>query len=246
MNNLDDKIKSALEDNINITESDKNQVWKKIESELYSNKNSNFKRINFKRRSFINLVATVAVIAILFVGAKTKVGHAIVTQIKDLFVPEKQITQEIEGEKEKTNMNLHQSLKSNYIIYVDEERYEFIDGEEVDKIIMKDKPDNIPEVSMDIQQLIDRSPEDVIKDLELQIQGKYEIVHGPETIREPINGFTIRALSGQKWDSSVIKIYVLSNEQQGSFIITQHYFLEAAEGHGVRFDEMVKEFKIVK
>lgn len=67
----------------------------------------------------------------------------------------------IRGDKEKTDVHLQQPAESNYIIYVDEERYEFVQGEE------------------------------------------------------------------------------------GSFIITQRYFLEASEGHGVRFDEMLKQFKIL-
>lgn len=247
MNNLDDKIKKALESNIEITEKDTKDVWNKIEMELYLNeKKGEIKKVKSKKKNFIHFVAAAAAIAILFIGTQTEVGHAIVSQIKEFFAPEKEITQEIEGNKEKTDVHLHQPAESNYIIYVDEERYEFIEGEDSDKIVMKDKPNNIPEVYMEIQQLIDKSPEVIIKDIELQIKKEYEIVHEPEIVSEPVNGWTIRALSGQEWNSPMVKIYVISNEDQGSFIITQRYFLEAAEGHGVRFDEMVKEFKILE
>ncbi|NLW21906.1 MAG: hypothetical protein GXY88_01405 [Tissierellia bacterium] len=246
MNNLDDKIKKALENRTQITGEDVRDVWNKIDMELNFNRKKEGKKMKSKNRGLIPFIGAAAAVAILFVSLQTNVGHAIVSQIKELFAPQKEIVQEIEGNKEKTDVHLHQPKESNYIIYVDEERYEFIEGEDRDKIVMKDKPDNIPEVSMEIKQVKDKYPEEVIKDIEAQLKEEYEIVHGPERVTEPLEGFTIRALTGQQWDSKVIKFYVISNENQGSFIITQRYFLEAAEGHGVRFDEMLKEFKIIE
>lgn len=247
MNNLDNKIKKALENNINITTKDEQDVWNNIQSELYSKKKGKENDImKSNRKSLIQFIAAAAAIVILFIGSNTEVGHAIVSQIKEIFAPEKEITQKIEGNQEKTDVHLHQPTESNYIIYVDEERYEFIEGKETDKIIMKGQSTDIPEVSMEIKQLPNQSPEDVIKDLELSIKKEYETVHGPESVTDPLVGWTIRGLKGQKWNSPVIKVYVISNESQGSFVITQRYFLEASEGHGVRFDDMVKEFKIVE
>jgi hypothetical protein len=37
----------------------------------------------------------------------------------------------------------------------------------------------------------------------------------------------------------------VDDNQGGSYVIEQHLFLEAAEGHGVRFYHMLKEFKVV-
>ncbi len=246
MDNLDYKIKKALESNIDIAEEDKIEVWNNIENRLFNNKEEGeIKKMKSKKKGLVNFIAAAAAITIVFVVSKTQVGHAIVSQIKEFFAPEKEIVQEIEGDKEKTDVHLQQPAESNYIIYVDEERYEFIQGEESDKIIMKHQPDDIPEVSMEIKQLIDKSPEDIIKDIESQINKEYEIIRGPEKVTEPIDGWIIEGNKGEEWNSPVIRVYGISNGEEGSFIITQRYFLEASEGHGVRFDEMLKQFKIL-
>ncbi len=248
MNNLDDKIKKALETDMKITKEDKQDVWNNIEKELFIEKTKgDLKIMKPKKNRYRVFVAAAAAVVMLFVGAQTEMGHAVIDQIKELFAPQKQITQDIEGNQEKTNVNLQQSSKSDYVIYIDEERYAFIEGTERDTIVMKDPVNgNFPDVSMEIEQIVDKIPEDVIKILDAQIREDFETVYEPQQIYEPVNGWVIRGLSGNKWDSPIIKTYVVSNGQQGSFMITQRYFLEAAEGHGVRFDEMVKEFHIVK
>ena len=246
MKNFDDRIKKSLEDNINISHEEKQEIWNNIERELFAKQSKGeLKMKRSKKRSYQGLVVAAAVL-IVAIGVQTEMGHAIIDQIKEFFAPQKNIVQEIEGNKEKTDINLQTPSSTDYVIYVDEERYVFVDGEESDMITMKNPPvGNYPEVSMKIKQVINKTPEDVIKDLETSISEEYNTFHKPEEIREPIVGWTLMGLKGQNWDSEVIKIYVLSNGKQGSFIITQKYFLEAAEGHGVRFDEMVKEFHLI-
>ncbi|AOT68921.1 hypothetical protein [Geosporobacter ferrireducens] len=248
MNNLDDQIKKALENGTKITQADRQDVWNHIEKELFTEKTKGELKVMKpkKKNRHTAFIAAAAAAVLLFIGAQTEMGHAVIDQIKELFAPQKQITQEIEGNKEKTNVNLQQPSKSQYVIYIDEERYAFIEGKDKDRIVMKTPVEgNFPEVSMEIEQVADRAPEDIIKDLDAQIRDKFEKVYAPQQVNEPINGWVVRGIDGQNWDSAIIKVYVVSNGSQGSFIITQHYFLEAAEGHGVRFDEMVKEFHIV-
>jgi len=64
-------------------------------------------------------------------------------------------------------------------------------------------------------------------------------------VKEPINSIFIYAGGATKWNDPVSKYYFVDNTKGGTFVIKQQLFLEAAEGHGVRFDNMVKEFKIV-
>lgn len=237
MNNLEDRIKKAFEDNIEITESDKEEVWSNINKRIYSKKKKNYKP----------LIGIAAAILIIFIGLQTEIGYAIINQIKEFFVPQKEIIQELEGNKEKTEVHLKQPEKSNYIIYIDEERYKFIEGKDSDEIVMKEEfNDDLPKVSMEIKQLIDKAPEDLIEELETEMKEEWEFFHETEEITNPIKGWTLRGLKGQEWNSEVIKIYIVSNKKEGSFLITQRYFLEAEEGHGVRFDEMLKEFQIIE
>jgi len=56
----------------------------------------------------------------------------------------------------------------------------------------------------------------------------------------------LAAVDGSEWDSKVTQVYIISNEKEGSFVIQQKYFLEAAEGHGTRFYHILNEFKIVE
>lgn len=247
MKNLDDEIKKALEKNIRVTEKDKQEIWNNIDNEISKDvKRGDLKKMKSSKKRYMPLIATAAAVMIIFAGTQTKVGHAIISQIKEMFVPEKQITQEIEGNKEKTDVNLQHPSNSEYVIYIDEERYKFIEGEESDKIVMKDIPDgDFPEVSMEIKQVADKAPEEVVNELATQIKEEYETFYEPKMTNEPIDSWTVRGVDGHEWNSPIINVYVVSNEDGGSFIITQRYFLEAAEGHGARFYQMLKEFHIV-
>ncbi|WZL73047.1 hypothetical protein QBE52_18690 [Clostridiaceae bacterium 35-E11] len=243
MNNLDDRIKNALEDGIKITTEDKQEIWNNIEGELFEKKKKGDLQVKSRYTRFI---AAAAAVVVLIIGTQTEIGHGIIDQIKELFMPQKQITQDIEGDKEKTNINLQYPREADYVIYVDEERYRFVEGQESDKIVMKNPNKNLPEVSMKIKQVVDQKPEDLIKDLEESIKKEYATVQELQKVNDPITAWKISGLDGQKWDSPIIKVYVVSNGNEGSFIITQQYFLEAEEGHGVRFDEMIKEFHLIE
>ena len=56
---------------------------------------------------------------------------------------------------------------------------------------------------------------------------------------------TISMCGGQEWDSPVEVRDYISDEQGGCFRITSRYYLEAAEGHGVRFAAIVDTFSVI-
>ncbi|WP_273124535.1 hypothetical protein [Bacillus weihaiensis] len=242
-NQFDEKVTKEL---VNRTHSSnenmKEEVWAEIEKELFTQRSQKKK----KKRIFPYVLATAASI-LLVVGLRSEPGYAIIDQIKELFEPEKEIIQNIEGEEEETPLSLKKGVESDYVIYVDEERYTFVQGDNFDKIITKEPlPEMYPEVSMEIRQIIDREPAEVVNELKGQLQEEFPELSGPEEISEPVNGFKLHGVNGSEWDSPVLTTYVISNGHTGSYVITERYFLEAAEGHGVRFDEMVKEFHVVK
>ena len=59
------------------------------------------------------------------------------------------------------------------------------------------------------------------------------------------NRITISMYSGQEWNSPVEVRDYISDEQGGCFRITSRYYLEAAEGHGVRFAAIVDTFSVI-
>ncbi len=60
-----------------------------------------------------------------------------------------------------------------------------------------------------------------------------------------INRITFSMLSGHKWNSPTEDRDYISDEQGGSFRIIRRYFLEATEGHGVRFAAIVNTFAVI-
>lgn len=64
---------------------------------------------------------------------------------------------------------------------------------------------------------------------------------------EAVSGkrITFSMRNGQEWNSPVEVRDYISDEQGGCFRITSRYYLEAAEGHGVRFAAVVDSFAVI-
>lgn len=56
--------------------------------------------------------------------------------------------------------------------------------------------------------------------------------------------YAVGGTGGKAWNDEVIRYYVFDNKHGGSFVVKQQYFLEAEEGHGDRFRQILKEFHI--
>ncbi|TDT62784.1 hypothetical protein EDD71_10357 [Fonticella tunisiensis] len=128
----------------------KDMVWKNIENRLNLEER---KVIPIKRRSFLKYGIVAAVLVIILL-ANTRYGSAAADKIRKLFVPNKTIEQNLEGTGEKTKVDLEIS-PMKYIIYLDKEMYKMdnIDGKDV--ITPKNVAQNLPEVSMTIEQVLD-------------------------------------------------------------------------------------------
>lgn len=200
-----------------------------------------------KRSKFIPITIAVAVAFVLLFSTQTDTGMAFIKQIKDIFVPEKQITQSIEGNDEETEVILQEGKDAEYIIYIDKERYKLVKGENSDIITTKEPlEDRYPEVSMEIEQFKDITPEEMVGTLEIELATNYTKVTETESVTEPVEGFKLHGISGSEWNSPVTNVYVVDNKSGGSFVITEKYFLEAAEGHGARFYAMLQQFDIIE
>jgi hypothetical protein len=114
-----------------------------------------------------------------------------------------------------------------------------------DIIKPKNLPADYPEVSMTIEQIVNKKPSEIAADIEKELKVKFTNVTNKGEVTEPIKGIVIYGYSGSKWNDPFIKYHIVDNQKGGTFIIKQQYFIEATEGHGTRFDNMLKEFKIV-
>ena len=244
MNTMDDmkdkKIEEVLLKGTDEAVELKDMVWKNIENRLNLEER---KVIPIKRRSFLKYGIVAAVLVIILL-ANTRYGSAAADKIRKLFVPNKTIEQNLEGTGEKTKVDLEIS-PMKYIIYLDKEMYKMdnIDGKDV--ITPKNVAQNLPEVSMTIEQVLDKKPEDLSAEIEKALKKDFKIVNNRGKVTEPTNAILIQAQGGNKWNDKVIKYYLIDNTKGGTFVIKQQYFVEASEGHGARFDNIVKEFKIV-
>lgn len=201
-----------------------------------------------KRSTSILLILLVSA-AILFVIVSFTINKDTSTskQEKESFPPNKEITQSIEGEEEQTEVTQNEGTNVDYIIYVDEERYKMTKGEEKDIITtIEPLPERYPPVSLEIMQIEDKDPEEVLENLKESLQQDFAELREVEEVTEPVEGYLLHGIDGNEATSKVVHAYVISNGENGSFILRENYFLEAAEGHGARFYHMLESFEILK
>ncbi len=246
---FDDKITEALKKGTENAVKYKDKVWEgiRIEIEPHYRGVRRMSRKNKKSNKLPKILGTGAVAAVLAFTFfnETHTGRAAIDKIKEMFVPEKQIVQEIEGSKEDTSMDLKES-KMGYILYIDEERYYMEQKDGVDRIVAKHQPENAPEVYMEISQVEDKSPEELAGELKSKLKSEVQTFKDIGRVSEPLDAIFFYGLNGSSWDSKVVKYYLVDNTKGGTFVIKQQYFFEAAEGHGVRLDNILKEFRIVE
>ncbi|WP_342514055.1 hypothetical protein MKY34_04645 [Sporosarcina sp. FSL K6-1522] len=222
----------------------KDDIWNALEKELFDDKKGDVKHM---KKRIIPVILTAAAALIIVFSLQTEPGMAFVKSMKELFVPEKALIQSIEGQDEETDVHLNEGTNAEYIIYVDETRYKMIKGEKADIITtIEPLPAQYPQVSMEIKQVTDEKPEELVTKVETDLKKDFPELRAIESVTEPVEGYLLHGAAGNAPDSKIVHTYVISNGKTGSFIITSNYFLEAAEGHGARFYHMLESFEIVE
>ncbi|MFD1864476.1 hypothetical protein [Planococcus chinensis] len=249
MKKIDDKAKHALMKHTTPPEKMKDEIWNRLDNELFNEEIKPEKVHTMKLRILPALFAAAAVLLLVF-SFGTDTGLALIDRIKELFEPEKQAVQSIEGTDEKNEVQLNEGKNAEYVIYIDEERYKMIKGagDEPDVITTKEPlPEKFPEVSMTIEQVPDTAPDVLVGRIEEELKAEFPDLREVEQVEEPVAGYQLHGIAngGQAWDDPVVHAYVIRNGNGGSYVITERYFLEAAEGHGARFYAMLQEFHIV-
>lgn len=227
----------------------KDDIWNGLEKELFSDEllKRGVRRNMNKRKRVLPIIITIAAGLLIVFSLQTSTGTAVMKGIKEMFVPEKEIIQNIEGMDEETDVQLNEGTNAEYVLYIDETRYKLINGDSEDIITTIDPlPEGYPEVTMEIKQVLDTQPEVLVKNIESVLKQDFPDLREIEEVIEPVRGFQLHGAAGNEAKSKIVNAYVISNEKDGSFVITQYYFLEAAEGHGARFHHMLESFEIVE
>jgi len=243
---FDEKVRDALMTGTESSKAQKEEVWGRIQERMYEKNGGEIHMKSGGRKRITRILAggTVAAALLISFFATTEPGKAAIGKIRDMFAPEKKMVEHIEGTKEENRAVLQES-KMGYILYFDEERYTMSSSKGKDRIEPKEKGENAPDVFMEISQVEDKSPKEVAAEMEKQLKSKYSDVRDMEKVKEPLDSIFIYAKSGYQWNDTVVKVYLVDNTRGGTFVIKQQFFFEASEGHGARFDNILKEFKIV-
>lgn len=226
----------------------KDMVWRNIQNEINKIEGEGevvkMRSKKNKTKSYFKKYGSIAAALLIVVLAGTQYGNASVDNIKKLFQPNKTIEQSIEGNQEKSNMQLKHS-PANYIIYFDKDLYTMQTIDDKDVITPKKQAENLPEVFMEIEQAVDKKQDVVASEIISSLEKEYKVVKNKGNVKEPIESILISARSGDKWNDTVVNYYLIDNTKGGTFIVKQQYFMEASEGHGARFSHMLGEFKII-
>jgi hypothetical protein len=260
---IDNKIKESLLKGTDEAVGLHDAVWQRIQEEIEADKRkvgqmaieSKPYRTGFRRVSLaasiaaaVFLISATALVAGTEAGQAAidtgaRLGQAALQRVNDLFVAEKTVIEEVEGIGEETKAALGAG-ESGYIIYFDEGRYKLERTSGKDRIVPLEKADYVPEVYMEIEHLAGAVPMDVAARIEPRLAAEYATVSGADSVEGPVKGIRLYAEAGGEWDDPVVRYYFVDGNR-GTFVIKQRFFLEATEGHGARFDNMLKEFKVV-
>lgn len=134
----------------------------------------------------------------------------------------------------------------DFLIYVNEEQFHIREENGLYSIRNNSPlPDGFPECGLDIAHLAGTSPDEAIQSAAEFLGSRYtEIFQEDESAVFPQCRY-LRASAGTDWDSEQAELWFVDDGQGGTFVLTARYFLEAEEGMGMRFRDMVSSFRVV-
>jgi hypothetical protein len=238
------KITEALHRGTDEASAMQEKNWKLIKEKIHGKEGYGLTKSTFQWKRALGIGA-VAVAMVFVLSMFSQPGQAALERIRKYFEPEKIVGYEVEGEEEDIDSRLQQGAMG-YVMYYDQERYKVVEDGQIDRIVMREAAEDVPEVYLEVSQDLERAPEELAAELEAALKAGFSKVDSPKEVADPLQAIYIHAIDGgAKWDDPVVNYYLIDNTKGGSFVIKTKYFLEAAEGHGARFHAMLKEFTIV-
>lgn len=116
----------------------------------------------------------------------------------------------------------------------------------IDEILAQQKEfyASLPVCEIEIIHLPDMQPTDAAQSTRNEAVGEWESVTEVMDSELP-SGYYFTASTGENWDSPREQVYFISDRQNGTFKISVRYFLEATEGHGTRFLQILHTFEVI-
>lgn len=103
---------------------------------------------------------------------------------------------------------------------------------------------SLPVNEIEIREIPDKEFSAYAEAVKNHLSTNWETIGDIIRVEKPLAlAFTVS--SGNAWDSPQEVHYFVDNGKQGTFHIVARYYLEAAEGHGVRFASMIQTFTVV-
>lgn len=134
----------------------------------------------------------------------------------------------------------------DFLIYVNEEQFSIHEENGLYRIrSTQPLPEGFPECGMDIFHLSGVSPSQARLETETALRDRYPEISSEELAAALPDSLYLRASGGLEWDSEEAEFWFAGDGQDGTFVLTARYFLEAEEGLGARFRDMVSSFRVV-
>lgn len=255
MNERDEgyKIAQRIKDETDEVVASRDLVWNKVSGTLFPD--SQPQKAPKWKGKWLVICSMLVVGLLIWSSVSTEKGQALLKTLQEMFVKEKVVELQIEGEKEDIETEVQINEQLEYVIYIDNARYTLTKGETADTITTKTPlADRYPEVSMEIKRVEDTSQEEIIEEIKTTITREEMEITLEDTVDRGLPMKRIAAIGkgkqntsgnvGEDWDSPIYRYYVTEEINQQYYLITEKYFLEAAEGHGARFESMLNTFEI--
>lgn len=130
-----------------------------------------------------------------------------------------------------------------FAIYVNEDIYETSEEDGVYTIRPRSAlPEDFPPIDLTITHLENCSKDQAMEDISKTLAETYAQVSEVQTAADTLR---CSAGDGTAWDAAQAEVLCVDTWYGGCFVLTARYFTEAAEGHGVRFQDMMNTFAVV-
>ena len=205
-------------------------------------------------------IAAAAVLAAIFLFFQTAPGAAALEIVKEgvagfieTLFPPKDIPVNVEGETEV----IHQQAGGQepevqedgtvtapgFAIYYDTERYTMQEENGVTYIRFVTDND-LPPCEVEIRHIPNADPSDAAASANKEMAESWDSVSEVRSL-DAQDGYAFYYAAGTSWDSACGYVYFLPDGRNGCFQIAARYFVEATEGHGARFSQMIQTFQVI-
>lgn len=134
----------------------------------------------------------------------------------------------------------------DFLIYVNEELFSLQEENGIYRIRNKNPlPEGFPTCGLDIVHMTKTTPEEAMREASKTFPIQYEYNSDGSPANCLPDSLAYRSGEGTDWDSEQAELWFVDDGHGGTFVLTSRYFLEAEEGMGTLFRDMVSSFRVI-